>query len=143
MRAVFIIAAGILCTSCQSSVSREEMKQEIFQTEKAFENMTSEKGIAEAFAFFADPEGVINRSDSIIKGTDGIKRYYGNSGQAGATISWTPDFIDVSDDGTLGYTYGRYTWKVRGESGRMTEFTGIFHTVWKKQPDGTWRYVWD
>ena len=144
MKAIFAIAASlILYTSCQPSVSREEMKKEIFNTEKAFEKMAAEKGVAEAFAFFADPDGVINRNDSIIKGKEGIKGYYDIRGQTRASVSWTPDFIDVSDDGTLGYTYGRYTWKVRGDSGRLTEFTGIFHTVWKRQPDGTWRYVWD
>ena len=143
MKTLLIIAAGILCITCQSSVSREELKKEIFQTEKAFEKMTSEKGIAEAFAFFADPDGVINRNDSIIRGKEGIQGYYDKRGQTRASVTWTPDFIDVSDDGTLGYTYGRYTWKVRGDSGRMTEFSGIFHTVWKRQPDGTWRYVWD
>ena len=143
MKTLLTIAAGILCITCQPSVSREELKQEIFQTEKAFEKMATEKGAAEAFAFFADPDGVINRNDSIIRGKKGIQGYYEKRGQTRATVSWTPDFIDVSDDGTLGYTYGRYTWKVRGDSGRLTEFTGIFHTVWKRQPDGTWRYVWD
>jgi ketosteroid isomerase-like protein len=143
MKTLLIIAAGILCTSCRPSADRESLKKEIFDTEKAFEKMAAEKGAAEAFAFFADPDGVINRNDFIIKGKEGIQGYYEIRGQTGATVSWTPDFIDLSDDGTLGYTYGRYVWKVPGDSGRVTEYTGIFHTVWKKQPDGTWRYAWD
>ncbi|NTV83918.1 MAG: nuclear transport factor 2 family protein [Bacteroidales bacterium] len=144
MKTIFAIAASlILYTSCQPSADREGLKKEIFNTEKAFEKMAAEKGAAEAFAFFADPEGVINRSDSIIKGKEGIKGYYDKRGQTRASVTWTPDFIDVSDDGTLGYTYGRYVWKVPGDSGRVTEYTGIFHTVWKKQHNGTWRYVWD
>jgi len=144
MRAVFILAACILCTSCQSSVSREEMKQEIFQTEKAFEKMTLEKGLAEAFYYFADEDAVIKReNDTLIQGKENIKLYYESKGKLDATVNWTPDYIEVSDCGTLGYTYGRYVWKIKDTEGEVTEYTGIFHTVWKKQPDGAWRYVWD
>jgi hypothetical protein len=63
MKTIFAIAASlILCTSCQPSADREGLKKEILHTEKAFEKMAAEKGAAEAFAFFADPEGVINRT---------------------------------------------------------------------------------
>ena len=143
MKTILFIGLGILYTSCQPSVSKEEMKQEIFRTEKAFEKMVAEKGAADAFAFFAAPEAVIVRNDSIIMGKDDIKRYYENRGQTRATVNWTPDYIDVSDCGTLGYTYGKYVWRIRDNKGQVKEYAGIFHTVWKKQPDHTWRYVWD
>jgi ketosteroid isomerase-like protein len=58
-------------------------------------------------------------------------------------VNWTPDFIEVSADGTLGYTYGKYVWKIKQANGTIKELLGIFHTVWKRQPDGSWKYVWD
>jgi hypothetical protein len=57
-------------------------------------------------------------------------------------LSWTPDFIGVSDCGTLGYTYGKYVFSIKDSSGNSIDQTGIFHTVWKKQ-NKEWRYVWD
>lgn len=130
-----------LLMSCQPAVDKEVLKKEIFQTEKDFEKMCAEKGVSEAFAYFADAEGVIRR-ESLIKGKDEIKKYYEKNRQD-ATVNWTADFVDVSDDGTLGYTYGKYTWKVKSESGDTTEVKGVFHTVWKRQPDKSWKYVWD
>jgi ketosteroid isomerase-like protein len=58
-------------------------------------------------------------------------------------VTWTADFVDVSDDGTLGYTYGKYLLKVRQPNKTTKEYKGTFHTVWKKQTDGSWKYVWD
>jgi ketosteroid isomerase-like protein len=29
-----------------------------------------------------------------------------------AIVTWTPDFIDVSQDGSMAYTYGKYLWKI-------------------------------
>lgn len=123
---------------------KEKVKQEIIQVEKDFEKMTAEKGIAEGFAFFADANGVIKRgSDSIISGKAGIHNYYSAAYFKTASVKWAPDFVDVAEDGSMAYTYGKYSWQSKDSTGKISETRGVFHTVWKKQPDGSWRYVWD
>ena len=140
---IFLLLNVILISSCHH-VDKEEIKKEIFQAEKAFEKMTEDKGIAEAFYYFAADSAVIKReNDTLIIGKDNIKKYYGKSDDINTTVNWTPDYIDVSDDNTLAYTYGKYVWKIKNEEGLVDEFTGVFHTVWKKQKDGQWKYVWD
>lgn len=145
MKPAFCILACIfLSTSCHHRTGKEEMINEIAQAEKAFEKMASEKGIAEAFYYFADEKAVIKReNDTLIVGKENIKIYYDKRRNTNATVNWTPDFIDGSDCGTLGYTYGKYVWKIKNEQDDTIEYKGIFHTVWKKQKDGSWKYVWD
>jgi len=145
MKPIFLIFASIfLITSCRHCPDKEEMINEIAQTERAFEKMASEKSIAEAFYYFADEKAVIKReNDTLIIGKENIKFYYENKKIINATVNWIPDFIDGSDCGTLGYTYGKYVWKIKNENGDAVEYKGIFHTVWKKQNDNTWKYVWD
>jgi len=147
MKAILsLLMIGVLITSCQQKgdqkVDVEEIKKEIFQAEKAFEKMALEKGAAEAFYYFADENAVIKREyDTLITGKENIRTYYADKNNA--TVNWTPDFIDVSDCGTLGYTYGKFVWKLKSEGNDSTEIRGMFHTVWKKQKDNTWKYVWD
>jgi len=137
-----LFCSGFMLTFSQQS-SNETYKQQIYKTEKAFEKMASDKGIAEAFYFFADENAVILRAnDSIIKGKENIKKFYDKKPK-NATVNWTADFIEVSADGTLGYTYGKYSWKIKKEDGSTTESKGVFHTIWKKQTDNSWKYVWD
>jgi ketosteroid isomerase-like protein len=145
MKAImFLMTVCFMLVSCEHSKSKEEVKNEIFQTEKAFEKMTSEKGIAEAFYYFADENAVIKReNDTLIVGKENIKIYYENRINNKATVNWTPDFIEVSDCGNLGYTYGRYAWKIEHSDGDTVEYKGVFHTVWKRQADNSWKYVWD
>lgn len=145
MKTIYLILAVIfISSSCHHLSSKDELKKEIYQAEKAFEKMASEKGIAEAFYFYADENAVILReNDTLIIGKENIKKYYNKKNNINATVNWTPDFIDVSDCGTLGYTYGKYFWKIANKNGDMTEYKGIFHTVWKKQKDNCWKYVWD
>jgi len=106
--------------------------------------MASGKGLAEAFYYFADENAVIKRgNDTLIRGKENIKTYYYNKKNKNVTLSWTPDFIEVSNCGTLGYTYGKYVMTAKQDNGKTIEFTGVFHTVWKKQADKSWKYVWD
>ena len=143
-RILNVLIIVVLTSSCHRYVDKDKIKEEIFQTEKAFEKMTSEKGIVEAFYYFADENAVIHReNDTLIKGKENIRIYYGKKNLKNANVNWTPDYISVSDCGTLGYTYGKFVWKIRNDEGVIKEFKGIFHTVWKKQKDNNWKYVWD
>ena len=145
---IIIIACTLLLTACNQSKPAAKdsnaIKEEIQKAEKDFETMAAEKGIAEAFWFYADSNAVIKRNnDSLIHTKEGIKNFYSADFYKTASVKWSPDFIDVSPDGNMAYTYGKYLWQSKDSTGKPLEFSGIFHTVWKRQPDGSWKYVWD
>jgi ketosteroid isomerase-like protein len=135
----------IACTDLSKSTETTgNAREEIKSAEKAFEKMAAEKGIQEAFWFYADSNAVIKRgNDSLVHGKEGIHNFYSKDLYKMATVNWSPDFIEVSAAGDLGYTYGNYRWQIKDSTGKSTEYKGVFHTVWKKQHDGTWKYVWD
>ncbi len=150
MKIFAIIFSGALLSVALSNCNTDSISQsgksktEIEQAEKEFDKMASEKGIEEAFWFFADSNAVIKRgNDSLVHGKEGIRNFYSGAYYKTATVTWSPDFIDASASGDMGYTYGKYTWRSKDSTGAVTEAKGVFHTVWKKQPDGSWKYVWD
>ena len=144
MKLLYLLFTGILFFSCSQQIDKEKIKQEVFNTEKSFEKMCAEKGIAAGFFFFADDSAVIKRqNDTLIIGKENIKNYYSKEFYKNAFVKWTPDFIDVSNDGSMAYTYGKYVWTAKDENGKSSEFKGVFHTVWKRQADKSWKYVWD
>ncbi len=116
----------------------------IRKTEKQFESDLNKVGVDFAFAKYAAPNAVIKRTnETLIFGPAAIKQFYSDDIYKTAKAVWEPDYIDVSTDGTMAYTYGKYKWTMFDKAGKAQEYTGVFHTVWKKQPDGTWKYVWD
>ncbi|HQW45059.1 MAG: nuclear transport factor 2 family protein [Chitinophagaceae bacterium] len=144
---IFFIITVVLLTSCQSGNTgekQEKAKKEIQAAEKEFEKMAAEKGIAEAFWYFADSSAVIRgANDSLILGKEGIRNFFSADRFKTATVRWSPDFIDAAESGEMGYTYGKYTWQSKDSTGKVNESRGVFHTVWKKQQDGNWKFVWD
>lgn len=120
------------------------VKLEIVKTEKEFEKLVAHKGVAEGFYQFADSNAVIKRErDTLIIGKINIKKYYSSPKYQNATVTWSPESVTVSDGGDMASTYGRYTWISKDAAGNEKISKGVFHTVWKRQKDGTWKYIWD
>ncbi|WP_167605589.1 YybH family protein [Maribellus sediminis] len=134
-------------TACnvQNNKRTDKAKQEIIEAERAFNNMAENEGIAAAFLHFAADSAVLMRNNKLIVGKVAIEKSFGNSlaKQEGVSLTWEPDFVDVAKSGDLGYTYGKYIYSVTDSSGVTSRDTGIFHTVWKLQENGEWKFVWD
>ena len=143
---VFLVMGCAENKSPQSDMNeskRTEWIEQIRKSEEEFNNMAADKGLKEAFLYFADTNAVLMRGDKIIKGHSEISKYMSESSLIDVSLSWAPDYIDVSDSGDMGYTYGKYNFSATDSTGNQVSSSGIFHTVWKRQSDGSWKYVFD
>lgn len=131
------------CTKDNQEAKIKTWKAEVVSAEEAFASMAAEQGVETAFVAFADENAVMNRNENIIKGLPAIKDYFANNSYSGVKLEWKPDFVEVASSGDLAYTYGHYTFSVVDSTGITNSSQGIFHTVWKKQTDGSWKFVWD
>ncbi|MEA2162445.1 MAG: hypothetical protein QOK37_572 [Thermoanaerobaculia bacterium] len=57
---------------------------------------------------------------------------------SGFTLSWEPTRAEIARGGKLGYTWGRYHSMFGGKARE-----GTYMTVWQKQPDGSWKVLFD
>ncbi|MCU7549685.1 hypothetical protein OCK74_11205 [Chitinophagaceae bacterium LB-8] len=127
-----------------TKVEKEKVINEIRDVEKKFQDDLKAYGAEYAFYHYAAENAVIKRgNDSLIMGNLAIKKFYSNPVYKDAIAEWSPDYVDVSDDGSMAYTYGKYKWRIIDENGKTGVYEGVFHTVWKKMSDGNWKYVWD
>ncbi len=105
--------------------------------------MAQEKGIAEAFVFYAD-ENVVKPTEGghPIVGKFALMESFKNNPFSAATLTWTP--LKAEASGNLGYTFGSYTLRTKTRSGlRDTVLYGTYISIWKRKRDGSWRYVFD
>ncbi|MBS0662638.1 MAG: DUF4440 domain-containing protein [Verrucomicrobia bacterium] len=143
LTAVFVSALALVSALHATPPDREKLKQEVARMEDAFCAMAKERGIRAAFEHFAAPDvAFIDTDPRKYRGLEAVRARIGPD-QPGATLTWSASFTDVSDDGTLGYNYGRYESRRRLPDGKDSVHTGWFLTIWKRQPDGSWRYVMD
>ena len=104
------------CENSAPKPDRDAIRKEIAAMEAEFAKFLKDSGVAKAFYKYAAPDAVIKRgNDTLIIGKKAIGDYYARPEYATAVAEWSPDFVDISEDGTMAYTYGKYTWRFPGE----------------------------
>lgn len=132
------------CIAVALAACSTPAREQVLATEAAFEQMVAEKGLSEAFRYFAADSAVILRENNrLIQGKEAIGQYYKVQELTPAKVTWHPETVEVSDCGTMASTYGHFRWEIRLPDETVQVREGVFHTVWKRQKDGAWRYIWD
>jgi len=143
MKKILLLLAFLAPLALSAAPEKERLKKEVAAMEDAFCALAAEKGLLAAFSHFAAPDvAFLDTDPRKFRGPEAVRERMGPD-QPGVKLTWSAHFTDVSDDGTLGYNYGRYESRRPGSDGNEIVRGGWFLTIWKRQPDGTWRYVMD
>jgi ketosteroid isomerase-like protein len=109
----------------------------IVAAERAFSRAAAEKGTKEAFLAFMTEEAVLFRPQP----APGKKWMLERPAPPGK-LSWRPIYADISAAGDLGYTTGPYELRKDPADPAAGSF-GNYITIWKRQPDSTWKVLID
>ena len=113
----------------------------LVETERAFSRTSEEKGIREAFSAFIADDGILFRPRAV-KGKEWMQQHPLPPSKTRPLLTWQPIFAAISQTGDLGYTTGPWQYKNDIKDAKPAAF-GDFMTIWKKQPDGSWKFVLD
>ncbi len=91
-----------------------------------------------AFLQYMDGNSILLRPEHYPLVGEAARRFLQNQKEGGATLTWEPQAAEVARSGDLGYTYGLYTVTTKD-----TSFQGTYVSIWKKQKDGSWKFVLD
>jgi ketosteroid isomerase-like protein len=128
---------------CGDKVDKQKAADEIIQTDRDFSRLSVEKGIAFAFDhYMADSATILSDGSLPITGRKAINEVFAQY-PPGAGLVWEPDFVDVAASGDLGYTIGHWEYSIEDSLGERRSAKGRYVTIWKKQVDGSWKYVFD
>ncbi len=132
-----LVSVLMACNTQQDNTKETEM---LLQTDKDFNTYCSQHGVNAAFLLYAD-SSVIESSEGALPlmGIEAVKK--AQKSDSGIKLTWGPARGEVS--GTLGYTFGWWKLSAKRKSGKDTTYYGDYVNVWKKQKDGTWKYLID
>jgi ketosteroid isomerase-like protein len=116
----------------------------VMNADRAFNAMAQQKGVAAAFGAFAAPNAVIfEQQPEPERGPQAIFKFTQEEFSDGGKLAWAPKEATASRDGSMGTTWGRWTFSDKDEKGQAVTITGSYLTVWQKQADGSWKYTHD
>ncbi len=130
-----LVVAGLGAGGGQDE--RGQALASLVEAERAFARTSEEKGIREAFLTWLAPDSVVFRPGPVAG-----RPVYEKTDPANPTLlTWGPEFADIAASGEVGYTTGPYEVRPR----RSAEPSGFGHyiSIWKTQPDGSWKVFLD
>ena len=148
--AVIILAAILITINVGDSSKKndnkliEQNKQSLIKADNDFYIASIEKGTGKAFIDFADDSVILLRQQQFpIIGKSELAKYYINRESEKTPLKWEPLKAEASLDGSLGYTFGKWEYTNIDKGGKESTSYGNYVTIWKKQKDGSWKYVLD
>ena len=114
----------------------------LFDLEAKFAKATAEGG-GKAFASWFAEDGVsMGNGQAPAHGREAIAKQATWSPKDYQLI-WTPTDGVMGPSGDIGYTWGHYEGRSRDADGNSKVTTGRYLTIWRKEPDGSWKVLLD
>jgi ketosteroid isomerase-like protein len=135
-----LVLAAVLPSALRADSSADQYKAQLLAADNAFSALAAKDGVFRAFMSVATEETKILSESG--KGFDAVKSGY-KGVPLTATLSWKPSDAETSREGDLGYTWGHYDYRDRTADGKSIVETGTYVTIWRRQPDGSWKVVLD
>lgn len=120
----------------------EPGKMILFDLEAKFAKDVAARGGAGFAAWFA-PDGVLlgNGAAPVI-GQVAIAKS-ANWTAKSYQLTWTPTDAVMGPSGDIGYTWSHYEGHSKDANGNPVLVSGRFITIWRKQPNGSWKVALD
>lgn len=132
-----VVVTFVLATQSQAQTPLQEM----VLTEQAFSRTAAEKNTRDAFMEFIADDGLLFRPGAV-NGKKWMNEHPVPPSDKHPLLAWQPAFAGMSAAGDLGFTTGPWEFKEDVKDEEPAGY-GHFVTLWKKQPDGKWRFVVD
>jgi len=137
LTAICLVTLLISLVTAQKESLRTQHRRALVQAERDFATAAAARGTRDAFLEFLADDGILFQPGPV-----NGKKFWTERQPRKGLLSWEPIFADVSRAGDLGYTTGPWEFRPNGPDDKPVAF-GQYFTIWKKQADGSWKFVLD
>src|SRR5215213_2921123 len=136
-----LILILVICLAAQMIAQGQSPLQEMVKTEQAFSKMAEEKDTRDAFLAFIADDGLLFRPGAV-NGKKWMLEHPVPPSDKKPLLAWQPSYAGMAASGDMGFTTGPWESKADIKDEKLSGH-GHFVTVWKKQADGSWKFVVD
>ena len=102
------------------------------------------RDLEKAVSYYADDAVFLVDKGALVKGKDAIRMVWKDILAPNAPkLTFSAIFVEVARSGDIGYEYGTAEFTSADKKGKPVVEQAKYATVWKKQPNGTWKAVVD
>ena len=145
MKRVLIVLIVLTTVSCtQTKVDKKAESEKVMQLSKEWSQTIATKDVEKIVSYWADDAFVMQPGEAPLKGKQAIRQMVEESFKIpGFNISWQPESVEVSDNGDMAYMIENAQVSFTDSTGKTMTIKNKGVSIWRKQPDGTWKNAVD
>lgn len=129
----------VFVSACVASKHAKPSPDVLLNTDLQFSNLSKAQGTKVAFLQYMDSNAVLLKPNQYPVVGEAARLYYEKQAtDTSVHLTWAPQSAMMARSGDLGYTYGIWTLAAKD-----TTLQGTYVTMWRKQKDGSWKFVLD
>ena len=137
-----VLAATML--ACNRTAESDRDRAELLRTDKEWAAAVASRDVDKIVSYWTDDAIVLAPGAPALVGKQAIREFVAQSLQLpGFSIGWEANQAVVSAAGDMAYTVGTNRVTMPDANGTPVTTLGKAVTVWRKEPNGTWRCVVD
>ncbi|MFB3829548.1 MAG: SgcJ/EcaC family oxidoreductase [Bryobacteraceae bacterium] len=139
------LAVALISVGCQQTpppAPKPDLKAEaakIMEVDTAWMKAVQAKDAARQASYFAEDGSAFREGYPKATGRDAIQKLVEVASRTEVSTSWSTTKLVVSEAADMAYQEGAWEAIVKDAKGKPKKEIGKFLTVWKKQPDGSWK----
>ena len=111
--------------------------EDVIAAEKAFAKTALDVSIKQAFLDYMDNAAVVFNQGMALNGPE----FWRKAPERKFKLIWRPTYAAIAQSGDLGFTTGPF--ELRASLADTVRAAGQYSTIWKKQKDGSWKFLAD
>jgi ketosteroid isomerase-like protein len=127
------LAVALLLAAPAAAAARPAPVSEVVEAERAFARAAQTDGVNAAFLHYSAPDGLVFQP-----GPKLAREALAADPIPPVPLDWWPVYAGIAASGDLGFTTGPYAIGSAERKGH-----GWYFTVWRRQADGSWRWILD
>jgi hypothetical protein len=134
MRMRFGVLAAVVALAGSAAHGAPADLANMVQAEYGFSDMAKSEGYKASFLKYLAPDAIM-----FFNGPVPARKRVSERPDLPGLLQWYPDYAVVSSSGDLGLSTGPWVYANEGKPSAY----GHFFSIWRKQPDGSWRNALD
>lgn len=132
--------AGLYPPAILAAPSSANGFEAVSHVEREFAALSLSAGFKKSFLAYAAPDGIIFRPTAV-PAVETLQRDPDDDGQQ--SLDWWPVAGAIARSNDLALSIGPWVLETRTAKGEVHKDYGYYATVWRKQRDGSWKFVID
>jgi ketosteroid isomerase-like protein len=136
--AVLMLTSG--CKKRDTQVDPKASEAAVRAADASWSRAAKAHDLTAVFSYYASDAVVLPADAQMSTDKLGMQKAWSQMLNKDTDLEWTPMWVEASKSGDIVYVVGSYTQTIRATKGKAAKTEhGKYMSVWKKQPDGSWK----